>query len=430
MLLSDQPDFFGPEQVKLLTAAATPIAHALENARLYEAEQNARQVADRLRAANLALSERLDLAPLLETLLEQLHTLAAYDGAAVLLLEGEELVVQANRVRQPADGGRQAVGRRFDSRQTPHLRALRSTQRSLLLSDTAVCPEWLDYNQADVVRSWLGVPLLIGGQFIGAFTLGKQEAGFFHDSHLRLIEAIAGQAAIAIHNALLYDRAYVGQKQLRGLTQQVVTAQEDERRLLSYELHDEAGQALSALKINLSLIRDELTDPEVRRRLDEALQLTGDTIEHIRSLAQNLRPPALDVVGLNLTLHNLCRSFAAHTPFTIIYEGEDLPPLPGVFNITFYRFLQEALNNVVQHAQAREVRVQLRCDGQGIRLKVVDDGRGFNPGAGANQNGMAGSLGLFAMKERFALMGGHLQVDSQPGEGVCLTAYAPWQERI
>jgi signal transduction histidine kinase/putative methionine-R-sulfoxide reductase with GAF domain len=431
MLLDERPYFFGVEHLAMLEAAAKPIALSLQNARLYEAEYQARQEADRLRMANLALSEPLDVRTLLETLLDELRSLVSYDKAAVLLLDSEaRLVRRAYRNhRQPA-ASLKAADTAIDLDRAPELAELLADQRSLLVPVTTGYTQWNRGIGMDGEGSWLAVPLLVDGNCIGAFTLAKSEPHFFTTTHLRLVETMAAQAAIAIHNARRYDQAFMGREQLRGLTHQVVTAQEDERHRISYQLHDETGQALSALQINLSLIRDDLgkESAELRRRLDDAIDLTASTIEHIRSLADNLHPPALNVVGLNLTLHNLCRSFTARTYLSVEYRGADLPQLSHAYRIVFYRLLQEALTNVLKHAQARKVDVSLDYDGRHITLNVADDGRGFDPEAIRATTGQPGNIGLFGLQERFARLGGQLTIKSQPGKGACLIARAPWQE--
>lgn len=439
MLLSDRPHFFSAEHVMMLEAAAKPIALSLQNARLYDAEYQARQVADRLRVANLALSEPLDSRTLLETLLDQLNSLLSYDSAAVLLFDSEgSLIRRAVRDhRQPAAPPGETepqleLNREVDLKRAPALAGLLATQRSLLLADTTGCPAW--NSAADLYRggSCLAVPLMVNGNCIGAFTLAKAEPHFFTATHLRLVEAMAAQAAIAIHNAQRYDQAFAGREQLRGLTHQVVTAQEDERHRISYQLHDEAGQALSALQINLSLIRDDVAadEPRLRQRIDDAIDLTAGTIQYIRALADKLHPPALNVVGLNLTLHNLCRNFAVGSDLSVKYRGDDLPPLSESYRIVFYRFLQEGLDNVLKHAQARKVAVTLHYDGRQISLTVADDGRGFDPQTSKGSSGEPGNIGLFGLQERFARLGGQLIIQSQPGEGACLTARVPWQETV
>ena len=173
---------------------------------------------------------------------------------------------------------------------------------------------------------------------------------------------------VYVHDITELKRAEARLQQLaermRWLTQRVVLAQEEERQRVSRELHDEAGQALTALKISLELIRADLP-PEaagLRPNFDDVISLTDATHQQIRLLARGLRPPALDTVGLNLTLEGFCRDFARLTHLDISYTGMETRPLPDTVNICFYRVLQEALTNVAAHAQADQVWVELRCE--------------------------------------------------------------------
>jgi signal transduction histidine kinase len=223
----------------------------------------------------------------------------------------------------------------------------------------------------------------------------------------------------------VFEQVRAGRERLAWLTQQVVSAQEEERQRLSRELHDEAGQALTALKISLELIQSDLPEEadSLRHRLGEAVALSETTMEQIRLLAHDLRPPALDTVGLNYTLEDLCHDFAERTQLPVDYVGAELTVLPEAANICLYRFLQEALTNVTKHAQANQVRVALHCDAQTVSLSVEDDGKGFD-----EQAGMATGIGLLGMRERLEVLGGKLEIESRSGQGTRLTARIPLHE--
>ncbi len=216
-------------------------------------------------------------------------------------------------------------------------------------------------------------------------------------------------------------------ERLRRLTQQTVSAQEEERQRLSRALHDEAGQALTALKISLELIQEDLPLESglLRQRIGDAAALTTTTMEQIRLLAQDLRPPALDAVGLGPTLQGFCRDFAKRTQLSIDYLGLELPMLPEAVNICLYRFLQEALTNVAKHACANQVCVALRHDAETVSLSVEDDGRGFDGQARLSVSGWPMGIGLLGMQERLESLGGRLEIESRPGQGTRLVAHLP-----
>ena len=214
---------------------------------------------------------------------------------------------------------------------------------------------------------------------------------------------------------------------LKTLAQQLVAAQEEERQRLSRELHDEAGQALTALKISLDLTAEETSTDhlQLRDRIVEAARLANRTMEHLRLLAHGLRPPALDAVGLNYTLEDLCRDFSTRTRLVIDYNGKDLPTLPEEATISLYRFLQEALTNVARHANAKNVRVTLEADGKTASLVVEDDGQGFDVHRVWTESRYLAGKGLLGMRERIELLGGQLEIESQPGEGTRVVAHFP-----
>jgi signal transduction histidine kinase len=216
---------------------------------------------------------------------------------------------------------------------------------------------------------------------------------------------------------------------IQELAKRIVLTQEEERQRISRELHDEAGQALTALKIALEIIQGEVPKSEesLRQNLAEAIALTDTTRDGIRLLARGLRPPALDTVGLDLTLDDFCQNFARRTQLAIVYEGTRAQTLPDATNICLYRVLQEALTNVAKHAQASQVSVRLWLDETAVHLSVSDDGMGFDKKTAVARPQTAG-LGLLGMHERVELLGGQLELDSTPGQGTRIVAHLPLQE--
>jgi signal transduction histidine kinase len=246
---------------------------------------------------------------------------------------------------------------------------------------------------------------------------------------MHLLQALAAHAAIALENARLFQEAQVGRERLLELTKQVVTVQEEERRRLSRELHDETGQDLTALRITLSLMGDDVPGDAavLRQRLGEAVTLTDSVADQVRQLAQGLRPPVLDALGVNSALEGFCRDFGRRTRLAIEYSGEDLPLPPETVGIHLYRFLQEALTNVSKHARAHRVQVALDAVDGMIRLVVEDDGVGFDLDAWKSQGSGAG-IGLFSMRERIEQLQGRLEIVSRPGRGTRLVARIPISE--
>jgi PAS domain S-box-containing protein len=414
---------FNNEDLQLLEAAAAWTAIAIGNARLFESQQEARQAAEKLRDANLKLTRSLELPTVMQTLLDPLTQLIDCDMSSVKLMEGSHLVLSAVRGRQ-----RHVESYNMVTLAANHpLKMIAESGRSLLITDTAAFEGWDErLGRLDEIRSWLGVPLLAADHLIGVYAAGSAQANYLSERHLLLAEALGGQAAIAIQNARLFSQVRSGRERLRYLTWQVVTAQEAERRRVSRELHDEAGQALTALKLNLNLVRTSLPTAQAATRvqLAEAIALVDETMEQVRLLAHDLRPPVLDTFGLNPALEGFCDDFARRTGLTIHYEGVDLPALSDIEQISFYRFLQEALNNAAKHADADEIWVALQVTIDMACLLVKDNGQGFwvKQELAIKQKG---GVGLVGMQERFESLGGQVEIRSVPGKGTELVASVP-----
>ena len=276
-------------------------------------------------------------------------------------------------------------------------------------------------------RSFLSVPLISHDEVIGVLHLESTQPQAYTDRDLDMAESVGAQISGAIANARLYSQLELERERLRRLTMRVVSEEEEERHRVSRELHDEAGQALTALKISLGLVHSDMPEDAgtLRDTLAGAVAMTETTMEKIRLLARGLRPPELDAVGLNDTLEGYCREFAQRTHLDITYAGEVSLELSDAVTICLYRFLQEALTNVARHAEATRVGVSLRQGSNAVTLSVEDDGKGFvnPPIIHSGDKGLG--IGLIGMQERFELLGGRVDIQSAPGEGARLVASVP-----
>jgi len=212
------------------------------------------------------------------------------------------------------------------------------------------------------------------------------------------------------------------QTKLRKLANQVIGAQEDERRRISRELHDIAGQALISLKYNLDTVTSEIPEryKDTHQKLSDSVKTIDQTMSMIRNLSHSLRPPVMDVGGLNLSLRELCWDFSQRTGLQMDYQGEDIPGLPDEIGISLYRFAQEATVNVLKHSKASKVEVRLQYKMGNVALSIRDNGEGMTP------HNPSDGIGLLGIGERIDLLGGSLYIQSNPGRGVRLTAWIPW----
>jgi PAS domain S-box-containing protein len=212
------------------------------------------------------------------------------------------------------------------------------------------------------------------------------------------------------------------QEELRNLLiEQVMTAQDVERGRIARELHDETGQALAALLVGLRTIEEARTMAEAVALAQQLREVAARTLHDVGRLARGLHPSVLDELGLAVAVTRHIQEFARLHGIAedTRIEGLDGEPLLPLVQNTVYRVLQEALTNIARHAGARRVSVRLVCDETTVELRVRDDGVGFKPGA--NHRG----LGLQGMRERAALLGGAVQLESAPGEGTMITARFP-----
>lgn len=218
----------------------------------------------------------------------------------------------------------------------------------------------------------------------------------------------------------------VGQQheQLRALTGKLTEVQENERRQLARELHDEMGQALTAISINLAAIKKALP-PErpqvIDDRLAEAILLADQTLDQIRELSLNLRPPMLDDLGLVPTLQWYVQHYSERVDIDVSFDVAGMNERLGPeLETALYRVVQEGLTNVARHARATRAQVTLQRTPSAITAYMEDDGCGFDVAAVMAPNGPDNGAGLLGMRERITLLGGRFTIHSAPGAGTRL----------
>lgn len=241
---------------------------------------------------------------------------------------------------------------------------------------------------------------------------------------------LAGRAGLSGVIGVLVDATErKRQEELRTrLIEQVMTAQDAERGRIARELHDETGQSLTALLVGLRTIEEARTIAEAAELARQLRRIAAQTLDEVGRLSRGLHPSILDDLGLAAAVGRHLQEFARLHGVAVDgrLEGLDAEPLPPLVQTTVYRVLQETLTNVARHAGARSVSVRLVRDAATVELRVQDDGTGFDPAVPpAGTEGDRGRLGLRAMRERAALLGGSVEVESQPGAGTTITARFP-----
>jgi signal transduction histidine kinase len=274
----------------------------------------------------------------------------------------------------------------------------------------------------------LNIPLISEGELLGLLNLGSNLADSFTPEVIAIVHEVAIQLTIAFQNANLFEKVKEGHSRLQVLSQSLVESQENERRHIARELHDEVGQALTAVKINLQATRRiSGTTCPVNHHIDESIKVVEDTLQQVRNIALDLRPSLLDDLGLLAALRWYLDRLGQRTGLNVQFNT-DLPEIrlsPNLETICF-RIAQEALTNVVRHAQASLVLIQLELVDTNLYLSIQDDGRGFDVRSALQQSGQ--SLGLSGMQERARLAEGQLEIESSASNGTTLRVCFPLPE--
>ena len=273
-------------------------------------------------------------------------------------------------------------------------------------------------------QSYALFPLLFSNRLIGTLRLLSKRKDFFTEDNQVLMQSYANLAAVAIQNSLLLDEVRRNNRQLHGLSQRLMKAQEEERLNLSRELHDESGQLLTALTVQLGLLDRSVDQPgALRQRIDE-LKRTASTIQNnLHELAVNLRPASLDHLGLVTTLRQYIAEFNRQYDIPVDFEavGMEGRRLAIEMETALFRIIQESLTNIILHAQATRVDVLLSLHNKHVVTIVEDDGIGFLDSSPSLED----HLGLFGMRERIEMLGGTFTIESSPGKGTTVKAEVP-----
>jgi signal transduction histidine kinase len=377
------------------TILAEWAAIAIENARLYEGVANRREelerVVRRLEATTTiarAIGGETDLTRVLELIVKRGRALVDAEGLLILLREGAGLLVAATAGVVPA-----------------------GVQGSRLASQTAAIDELgLDPDSA------LTVPLVFRGQSLGLLVaLGRRGGGSLGPEDERLLLGFAASAATAVATARTVE-----EQRLR----EAIQGAEEERRRWARELHDETLQGLAALRLVLSAGRRAGDPTRLEAAVNQALEQLDAEIDGLRSLIRELRPAALDELGAGPAIEDLAaRTSARHDVevTTDIALEAAVRQAPEV-EVTVYRIIQEALTNAVKHAGAEQVKVSVAYADGSLRVRIDDDGGGFDPAA------PRAGFGLTGMRERVVLLGGELEITSSE-TGTSVIAVLPTRAR-
>jgi two-component system, NarL family, sensor histidine kinase DevS len=402
---ADGLDFTADDE-ELTQLLAAQAAVAIENARLYESSTRWLRQLEGLNEIGAALTTEVELEPLLDLVARRMRELVGARLVLIALPDGQgSLAVTA------AAGRDDLVGTEFDPGTTKVGRVLERGHTEKV--DAVVDDPEIDQRVARElgITSAIYLPLTVRGTPIGVVAvhdkLGANSR--FDEGDVRLAESLVARAAIAVD---------LSERVSRDALRRIVDAQELERARLARELHDETGQALTSILLGLKHLDDVVETDEAREATAAIRELVASTLRDVRRLAVELRPSALDDFGLVPAVERLASSLSEQSDLAVDLEarlGERR--LPPDAEVALYRIVQEALTNVVKHADAHRVSITLVRKEASAVVVIEDDGRGFEPGAVRE-----GALGFVGMRERVELVGGRLTLESSPGAGTTLVA--------
>jgi PAS domain S-box-containing protein len=424
-LSSRTPGDFNQEYSRHLVAFTASAALAVENARLYSAELHARQVAETLSTAAKSLNQTLDFEQALGILLDHLQTIVPSDTAGITILEDQTRPsFHLTRSYGEWSGQEPKPSLIIDGMTDSLLSRLKDSRRSLIIPNLINPPAQEEVVSPGLLRYQLVVPIFFSGELIGMVELGKAGSQGFTLEQLQWAEALTDQAAVSLQNAWLYEQVRSKNETLKSLAHKLVEVQETERSYVARELHDEAGQVLSSLKIRLGrLEQDPLCPPIIQDGLRSLKYTTDSVLDEIHRLAMNLRPAVLDHLGLVAALEQHIKELQTEqlmVSFKAI--GFEERRLPLDTETILYRIVQEALTNVHRHAQATSAGVLLEWCKEGmVRAFIEDDGTGFSQAPEEKVD----RIGLIGMRERAEMLSGRLTVESSPGKGTSIVVEVP-----
>jgi signal transduction histidine kinase len=375
-----------------------------EQKRTQALEQEEHALTEALRDTLATMSSTLDLDKILDHILDTVERVTPYDGANVLLVESD--LVRVVRQRGYIEKGleKEWLNQRIPITKLAILQQLIDVGKPLAIADTATSPMWIGLPGLDWVSSNVIAPIRSNGKILGFLSLDSSTPGYFTQVHAERLQSFADQAAIAIQNARLLDRA----------KRAAVMA---ERNRLASELHDTISQTLWSMSLITERLPAiwEIDKEEGRRSLTTLHQLSQNALAEMRSLLLELHPSSLTDAKLGDLIRQAAEIITNRTGLSISVQVEKQDPIPPDVHFALYRVVQEALNNISLHASASHVEIYFSSDSGRINLTIQDDGLGFDP-ADIDPS----RLGLSIMSDRVQNIDGTLETISSKGEGTLI----------
>jgi signal transduction histidine kinase len=417
------------DEVGRLTTAFNAMTEALGRSR-DETEEFDRQLLRRneelsvLNAISLAVSQSLNLTEILDGALEKVLDVMKLDAAWVFLQDARE----GHLVLATSNGLSQGFAREEAEKDLGRCicREVMDSGEARIVDDILTCPRLSrDVLEREGLRCHASIPLKAKDTVLGIMNVASRADRSFGEDDLRLLTSVGHQIGTAIENARLYEEVHDKDVLRRQLLDKLMRAQEEERTRVARELHDEVGQSLTALIMALGSAEERIPPgaDHVKSHLAEIGTLTAGILEETRRVMMDLRPALLDDLGLIPAIRSYAETHLTRAGVEPHVEVSGVKRrLPSLVEIALFRVLQEAIMNIVKHAEARRATIRLRFTASSIAAITEDDGKGFDP---MEPRRGQRALGLLGMEERVSLLGGTLRIDSQPGKGTRISVQIP-----
>ncbi len=310
--------------------------------------------------------------------------------------------------------------------------------KAVLLEDISSDPRAArhDLIRAEGLKAFICVPLRARDKILGVLNVASRMHRKFTANDMHLLYAIGDQLGIAIEHARLYERLRKARERLRKLARQNLVAEEDERRRIARELHDETSQSLSGIALQLQALIEMSAisgkqDPEFIAGLKKVQSLTVQVHKEVSRLISNLHPALLDTLGLVPAVRQYAeiRLQPLEIQVAVATRGTETRFLPEV-EAAFFRFIQGAVGNIAQHSKAKNANIVLEFRPDEFSLTISDDGQGFNVAEITDVEESGRGRGLFSMRERIGFLGGTSGIESEIGKGTTVWARVPIGQEI
>jgi signal transduction histidine kinase len=412
---------FPSADLQLITTFGKQIGVGVENAQLHRDVEKQLHIQQRLNEVAEKITSELELDKILPKVLQIAEELTEADCGFIALFDpGTKRLSYPYLHNLP-----QGLASVTVSQGEGVAGETMSTMRAVTIPDyrtyANAVPAFLDAGLVSVAA----VPIVSGNRSFGTLAVGSlQDARNFSTAEVSTLAGVGRQAGIAIDNARLYEN-------MRYYARQITRAQEDERKRIAREAHDETTQILVALsrRLDALMTSPERPDDAFKGHLGRVRELATDALQSVRRFSQDLRPPVLDDLGFVAAIRGLTRNLEEAGVKTELRVSGSPYRLSAEEDLVLFRIAQESLNNVRRHADASRAKVLVSFGHDRVQMVVEDDGRGFDAPSSFVDLVASGKLGLIGMHERARILGGTLRIESEPGEGTRLVVDAPVHRR-